>query len=170
MRWWILNSYTKMSSLSAMWLSISWAANTLWNRWLYTSATTSCNASNLANQHLPISSPPPQTQLIVGETTRFNLYAINQSQPHNMIVQSSHNPLQPHNMIVQSSHNQSQPHNMIVQSSHNQSQPHNMIVQSSHNQSQSHNMIVSAPTSGNKTKKNFMRFIRQIDSTNRKWK
>lgn len=38
----INTTYTKMSSLSRIWVSDSVSENTLWNLWLYTSVTTIC--------------------------------------------------------------------------------------------------------------------------------
>ena len=44
-------TYTKMSSLSRIWLSDSLRVNTLWNLWLYTSVTTICETKRQQQLH-----------------------------------------------------------------------------------------------------------------------
>ena len=44
-------TYTKMSSLSRIWVSDSLRVNTLWNLWLYTSVTTICESKRQQQLH-----------------------------------------------------------------------------------------------------------------------
>ena len=44
-------TYTKMSSLSRIWVSDSLRVNTLWNLWLYTSVTTICETKRQQKLH-----------------------------------------------------------------------------------------------------------------------